>query len=86
MLIPWRVVWTDFRLLTSTKSVTAIVGEATIQEWSTADIQQAAEEHVMLSWSNSKPVKDGTPGGTQLDPWDWYIYLHFPIRINQICR
>jgi len=28
------------------------------EEWSTADIQQAAEEHVMLSWSNSKPVKD----------------------------
>eukprot|EP00438_Fugacium_kawagutii_P033263 Skav234609 [mRNA] locus=scaffold1110:324648:331434:- [translate_table: standard] len=28
------------------------------EDWSTADIQQAAEEHVMLSWSNSKPVKD----------------------------
>jgi len=28
------------------------------EDWSTADIQQAAEEHVMLSWSNSSPVKD----------------------------
>eukprot|EP00913_Durusdinium_trenchii_P014466 g13570.t1 len=25
------------------------------EDWSTADIQQAAEEHVMLSWSNSSP-------------------------------
>lgn len=28
------------------------------EDWSTADIQQAAEEHVMMSWSNRKAVKD----------------------------
>eukprot|EP00931_Biecheleriopsis_adriatica_P100427 TRINITY_DN7574_c0_g1_i1.p1 TRINITY_DN7574_c0_g1~~TRINITY_DN7574_c0_g1_i1.p1 ORF type:complete len:554 (+),score=94.96 TRINITY_DN7574_c0_g1_i1:85-1746(+) len=27
-------------------------------EWSEADIREAAENHVMLSWSNSSPVKD----------------------------
>jgi len=28
------------------------------EDWSTADIQTAAEDHVMMSWSNSKAVKD----------------------------